>query len=119
MRASAFPRGSFHLRKFRLKDESFLDFFKSAQATKPAVIEALLAAHPARDFVLIGDSGEEDPEIYGDLARSQPGRVRHIYIRQVTPYDAGRYRSVFAGLPPALWTVFTDPGVIAPNSEPQ
>ncbi len=117
MRASAFPRGSFHLRTFRLKDESFFNLFKSAQATKPSVIEGLLAAYPKREFILIGDSGEQDPEIYGALARRHPGRIRHIYVRQVTPYDAERYRAAFAGLPVTLWTVFRDPAVIAAKSE--
>lgn len=115
LRASALPRGSFHLRKFRLKDESFLNLFKSAQVTKPPIIEKLLAAYPARDFVLIGDSGEEDPEIYGDIARSHPGRIGHIYIRRVTPEspDSERYQTAFAGLPDTLWTVFRNPAVIA------
>ena len=32
-------------------------------------------------FVLIGDSGEEDPEIYSEVVRRWPERVRVIYIR--------------------------------------
>ncbi len=115
MEASAFPRGSFHLRKFRLKDDSFFNLFKSARVTKTPVIEGLLAAYPKRQFVLIGDSGEQDPEIYGDIARSHPGRIGHIYIRQVTPDSSAseHYRTAFAGLPDTLWTVFADPAVIA------
>ena len=66
------PNGSFHLRSFRLKDESFFNLFKSSRATKPSVIEALLARFPDRAFILIGDSGEADPEIYGDIARRHP-----------------------------------------------
>jgi phosphatidate phosphatase APP1 len=121
LRASAFPRGSFHLRKFRLKDESLFALFKSARATKPPIIEGLLAAYPKREFILIGDSGEEDPEIYGNIARSHPGRIRHIYIRQATPEppDTERYRAAFTGLPSTLWTVFRDPAVIAPNAKPR
>ena len=33
----------------------------------------------------MGDSGQEDPEIYGEIARRYPGRVLAIYIRDVTP----------------------------------
>ncbi|MDQ2671444.1 MAG: DUF2183 domain-containing protein, partial [Actinomycetota bacterium] len=35
-------------------------------------------------FVLIGDSGEEDPEIYLQAVREHPGRVIAVYIRDVT-----------------------------------
>ena len=116
MTASEFPAGSFHLRKFRWKDESLLNLLKSSLETKPPVIDSLLKNHPGRDFILIGDSGEVDPEIYGDIARSYPGRIRHIYIRRVTaePRDDPRYRSAFADLPDDLWTLFDDPADIRP-----
>ncbi len=43
----------------------------------------LFDLYPHLSFVLIGDSGEHDPEIYRDIAREYPGRVRAIYIRHV------------------------------------
>ena len=33
--------------------------------------------------MLIGDSGEKDPEIYADIFRANPGRVLAVYIREV------------------------------------
>ncbi len=116
MSDTAFPPGSFHLRDFRLKDETLFNMLKSSIETKPPVIEALLASYPRRDFILIGDSGEQDPEIYGQIARQHPGRIRHIYVRRVTAEaaDEDRYRAAFAGLAPALWTLFDDAGVISP-----
>ncbi len=108
--AAGLPGGSYHLRSFRLKDESFLNLFKSSQETKPPVIEALLAAYPARTFVLIGDSGEVDPEIYGAVARRHPDRVRAILIRNVTGEAAAgsRFQDAFKGLPAGLWHLFED-----------
>ncbi|HYO48129.1 MAG TPA: phosphatase domain-containing protein [Gemmatimonadota bacterium] len=35
-------------------------------------------------FVLIGDSGEDDPEIYRDLVHEFPSRVPAVYIRDVS-----------------------------------
>jgi phosphatidate phosphatase APP1 len=35
--------------------------------------------------VLIGDSGEADPEIYREVVRRHPERIRAIYIRSVDP----------------------------------
>ena len=69
----------------------------------------MLAKFPERNFILIGDSGEADPEIYGDIARRHPGRVRAILIRNVTAEraDAPRYvDGAFRDLPPDLWLVF-------------
>ncbi len=112
-----FPRGSFHLKSFRAKDESFFNLFKSSQETKPPVIEALLAAHPQRRFILIGDSGEVDPEIYGAVARQHPERIARIFIRNVTgeAADNARFSAAFAGLPESLWTLFEDAVVIEPT----
>jgi phosphatidate phosphatase APP1 len=55
---------------------------------KPARIQEVLDLHPGLRFVLIGDSGERDPEIYAAVARANPGRILAIYIREVR-LDAG------------------------------
>jgi phosphatidate phosphatase APP1 len=51
---------------------------------KLGVIRTLLATYPNLPFVLIGDSGERDPEIYRQIVYEHPGRIRAIYIRDVT-----------------------------------
>ena len=61
---------------------------------KLGIIRRLLRTYPELPFVLIGDSGEEDPEIYRQVVREYPGRVRAIYIRDVT--IAGRDAEVRA-----------------------
>ena len=50
---------------------------------KAAAIEQILATYPAHRFILIGDSGEKDPEIYSSVVSRFPDRVRVIYIRSV------------------------------------
>ena len=50
---------------------------------KCVAIEALLATYPRLPFILIGDSGESDPEVYGEIVRRHPERIRVIYIRSV------------------------------------
>jgi phosphatidate phosphatase APP1 len=52
---------------------------------KLGLIRTLLATYPEMEFVLIGDSGQEDPEIYLRAAREHPGRIRAIYVRDVNP----------------------------------
>ncbi len=46
-------------------------------------IETLLAAYPHLRFVLIGDSGERDPEIYRAIRAAYPERIAAIVIREV------------------------------------
>jgi phosphatidate phosphatase APP1 len=50
---------------------------------KTRSIEKILTTYPALPFVLVGDSGEQDPEIYADILRRFPERIRVIYIRSV------------------------------------
>jgi len=50
---------------------------------KTEAIERILGTYPKLRFVLIGDSGEQDPEIYAGIVRRFPGRIRVIYIRSV------------------------------------
>ena len=46
-------------------------------------IRQVLDLHPRLPFVLIGDSGERDPEIYAEVVRAYPGRILAVYIREV------------------------------------
>ena len=48
------------------------------------VIQQLLNTNPTLNFILIGDSGQKDAEIYLDVVRNNPGRIRTIYIRDVS-----------------------------------
>jgi len=66
-----------------LKDWS-LSVLGKHRTHKLGIIRTLLATYPDLPFVLIGDSGEEDPEIYLQAAREHPGRITAIYIRDVT-----------------------------------
>lgn len=54
------------------------------QDYKLGVIRRLLDTYEDLPFVLIGDSGEEDPEIYLHTIREHPGRILAVYIRDVT-----------------------------------
>jgi phosphatidate phosphatase APP1 len=59
------------------------DLFRHG-AHKRAAIGEILESYPALPFVLVGDSGQEDPEVYREIVRDFPGRVRAVYIRSVT-----------------------------------
>ena len=84
LRAEGIPAGSFNLKYFRLKDPSTLGLLRSQEATKLQAIEPILADFPQRRFILIGDSGEQDPEIYMKVAREHRDQIVAIFIRNVT-----------------------------------
>lgn len=46
-------------------------------------IENILLTYPELNFVLIGDSGQEDPVIYQEIVKKFPHRILAIYIRDV------------------------------------
>lgn len=76
------PLGPMFLTDLGLTDEHF--FRREPVEHKTEHITALLDTYPDLSFILIGDSSETDPEIYRQVAVDHPGRIRAIYIRDVT-----------------------------------
>jgi hypothetical protein len=112
VRSNGFPAGTFALKPFRWEDRSFFELFAKPEHYKPGVIEPLLRQFPKRKFILIGDSGESDPEIYAALARKFPRQIVRIYIRDVTGESlaAERYRKTFREVPVGKWQIFRASG---------
>lgn len=50
---------------------------------KYRLIEKVLSLYAEQPLVLIGDSGQHDPETYARIVHEYPGRIRAIYIRHV------------------------------------
>jgi phosphatidate phosphatase APP1 len=46
-------------------------------------INMLLELYPGMKFILIGDSGQHDPELYAEIIESHPGRIKAVYIREI------------------------------------
>lgn len=82
LRLQGIPVGPLLLRELGLRD-----VFKPTNhgSHKLDKIELILGFYPQMQFVLIGDSGEKDPEIYTEIVRRHPKQVRMIYIRNVNP----------------------------------
>lgn len=76
-----FPKGPILLRSF----QSFLNR-KKKLAEKPQKQREILNifnTYPELNFILIGDSGERDADIYIEIAEAYPDRVLAIYLRSV------------------------------------
>jgi phosphatidate phosphatase APP1 len=77
------PKGVLQLRRL---ENSIYKFWKSGQGShehKYDKIKSLLEFYKNQQFILIGDSGQKDPEIYLRLAHDYPGRIEAIYIRKI------------------------------------
>ena len=77
-----------------------------AREHKLGLIRRILAEHPGLALILVGDTGQLDPEIYATAAREHPGRIRAIYVRRTGALNPGRRTEV-----DALVTEVTAPGV--------
>jgi len=56
---------------------------------KKSYIRTVLEDYPYRQFILIGDSGEHDPDIYAWAAETFGERIKEIVIRHVPNKEAG------------------------------
>ncbi len=60
---------------------------------KRSLIAHMLTLYRTQPFVLIGDSGQHDPEVYAGIVEAHPGRIRAVYIRNVSR-DRGRIAEI-------------------------
>lgn len=80
LKTNNFPKGPILLRSmssFRMRKRS------DEKPQKQKEISDLLQAYPKLSFILIGDSGEKDGDIYQEISRLFPGRILAIYLRSV------------------------------------
>jgi phosphatidate phosphatase APP1 len=69
-------------------------FRVQTRAHKSAALRDLATVLPRVRFVLVGDSGQQDPEIYTSFAVEHPGRVAAVYIRRAGAETASTTRRV-------------------------
>ncbi|HSJ10022.1 MAG TPA: phosphatase domain-containing protein [Longimicrobiales bacterium] len=79
----AIPEGPLMLRDWGISEHGVLPTGHGVH--KHGAIDLILKAYPDLPFILIGDSGQEDPEIYRDVVHRHGSRINAVYIRNVTP----------------------------------
>ncbi len=77
---------------------------KTLHGYKEPVLERLSERFPSVKLVLVGDTGERDPEIYAAFAAAHPGRVARVFLRRATrdPVPPARWVGAFLFRDPAL-----------------
>ncbi len=63
-------------------------WFRSGPEHKRRNLERLAAEFPGIRWLLVGDDGQHDEDIYGEFAARHPDRVAAVAIRQLSPGEA-------------------------------
>lgn len=82
MELNAIPQGALNLRDWGISDEEFLP--TAHKNYKLEALERIMDCYPKMPVLLLGDNGQQDPEIYQQLVQRYPDRVLGIYIREVS-----------------------------------
>jgi len=88
------PPGPILLRDIELALDNLLSF--QHEAHKIEQIGPIFERFPHLPFILIGDTGQKDAEIYHYLAETYPDRILAIYLRDVTPNNTKRHQELEA-----------------------
>ncbi|KAK5085487.1 hypothetical protein LTR05_004772 [Lithohypha guttulata] len=88
------PPGSFHLKQYT---GMLQGIFEPAAERKKGSLDRIMHDFPERKFVLVGDSGEADLEVYTDIVQEHPGRVLAVFIRDVTSREENDLKEFFNG----------------------
>jgi phosphatidate phosphatase APP1 len=117
---AGFPEGTWHLRDFAWDRDVLADLMAAPADYKRRELDRFATRWPKRRLILVGDSGEQDPEIYGAFSRANPGRVLGILIRDVTGEGSGsaRYAEAFHDLPEGRWHVFRQSNALPVKVDP-
>lgn len=78
-----FPKGVFLLREI---NSGIFKLWKQGGGSHQHKFEKIVKVfktYPGLKFVLVGDNGQHDPEIYSQVAKIYPERIKAIYIRTV------------------------------------
>ncbi len=96
------PPGGFILRRF--SKEPLRDAF----AFKHPHLQALFQAFPNTRFILLGDTGEKDPEVYAQMHREKPRQIEHVYIHNVTRADPKNARFTSGDLQMTVFNAWSE-----------
>jgi len=97
-----FPKGALFLTDFGPTDTGI---FRSGKGHKLRMLRWLMEEFPQIGWILVGDNGQSDPEIYTEIAHEFPGRVAAIGIRALTQVER------------IIWLANTHPAQVGDHDE--
>jgi phosphatidate phosphatase APP1 len=104
-----YPRGTLLLTDWGPTHDRF---FRSGRAHKATNLARLASEFPHVKWLLVGDDGQHDEELYAEFASAHPSNVAAVAIRQLSTSEAvlagGRSRAVPDGTEDARWVYSPD-----------
>ena len=77
------PKGIFFLQNLKRGIKDLMGSGKNNHNHKLSSIDFLLRFYPNKLFILVGDNGQQDMDIYYDIASRNPERIKGVIIRKV------------------------------------
>jgi len=84
------PKGPLLLQDLHVNLKNIWKSGGGSHGHKGEKIEFIFNLYPQMQFILIGDSGQHDPELYAEAIKNHPGRVKAVYIRLIKQMDEER-----------------------------
>ncbi|TLU94523.1 App1 family protein [Dyadobacter sediminis] len=78
------PKAVLKLKKIKSGLDDFVMTGAGSHDHKLRKINNIITFYPELQFILLGDDSQKDPEIYQEICRTYPDKVRAVYIRQTT-----------------------------------
>jgi len=96
------PKGVFFLQSLKKGLRDFVSTGKVNNNHKLSSIEFLLRFYPGKSFILVGDNGQKDMDIYANISSRFTSRIKGVLIRKL-PYiknekRINRYREKIEGM---------------------
>ncbi len=82
------PQGSLLMHDLSINLKNFWKSGGGSHQHKLEKIEMLFSFYSGMKFVLVGDSGQKDPELYAEIIKKYPERVLAVYIREIKKDEA-------------------------------
>jgi phosphatidate phosphatase APP1 len=94
--AHQIPKGPLMLRDLGLSRDQWIA--GSHKVHKLKQIEHIFEVYPDLPFILIGDSGQEDPEIYLEAIQKHSYKVLAVYIRDIAKRNLSALQQSYSKL---------------------
>lgn len=114
MARHGFPRGAMLLTDWGPTNTGW---FRSGPDHKRRALRELARDLPDIKWLLVGDDGQHDPELYAEFAALQPEHVRSIAIRELTPGEAALAHGLRVSDTEERWYPDTAPEVRAQDGD--
>ncbi|MDF1488501.1 App1 family protein [Tessaracoccus caeni] len=114
MKRHGFPRGAMLLTDWGPTNTGW---FRSGPDHKRRALRELARDLPNIQWLLVGDDGQHDPDLYGEFAALQPEHVRGIAIRELTAVEASLAHGIRVADMEERWYPDTAPEVRGPDGD--